>query len=169
MRWWRGRGTGWRCEEDLRRRWLITTCGGGGRDGPGRNENLADTTGTAVRLRRGNAAPAVKDVRGHTGVVVIAVFRSRLRRKTASACPRWTLRVRAGLPSAGDGPPSPWPRIGSRYDLARLYRLRRRGVSGGTDRKFRERRPQEASTIRLLSELGQHVTDLALDPLIQSK
>jgi len=32
----------------------------------------------------------------------------------------------AGLPSGGDAPPSPWPRRGSRYDLARLYRLRRR-------------------------------------------
>jgi hypothetical protein len=68
---------------------------------------------------------------GYTDASVFGCPQVRALENSASVCLRGTLRVRAGLPSAGDGPPSPWPRRGSRYDLARLYRLRRRVIVDG--------------------------------------
>jgi len=47
---------------------------------------------------------------------------------TASARPRTSYPTGAACPT-GDAPPSPWPPKRSRYDLGRLYRLRRRSVS----------------------------------------
>ncbi len=40
----------------------------------GRNENLAVITGTASRLRRGNAGPTGKVLRGHTEAIFIDVW-----------------------------------------------------------------------------------------------
>ena len=37
---------------------LGKSCGGGGRDAPGRNENLSEATGTAGRLRWAKGVPA---------------------------------------------------------------------------------------------------------------
>ena len=98
---------------------------------PAHNENLCrprgrrDVSGGATGFRQGRVFGGTRTRLFFGGPQVRALENS------ASVCPRGPLRVRAVLPSAGDGPPSPWPRRGSRYDLARLYRLRRRVIVDG--------------------------------------
>jgi hypothetical protein len=91
----------------------------GGRDAPRPIENAWQATDEA-RLFAGQAAgstPSCPPVR--------------LLPKGPGTLLRSRRALGARQPSAGDVTPSPWPTPGSRYDLSRLYCLRRRVMADG--------------------------------------
>src|SRR6478672_11959671 len=81
------------------------SCGGGGRDVTGRNENLSEATGTASRLFAGQVAGSILR-RDHLPPVSLSSILRRRPRNLSRSC----FAVGAGLPFDGDVTPSPWPR-----------------------------------------------------------